>query len=401
MRIIINSINYFPELTGIGKYSGEMAEWLAQQGHEVTVITAPPYYPAWKVSQGYSSYKYKYESLNGVSIYRCPLWVPGSPSGLKRIIHLASFAITSLPVLLWKSIRKRPDIIFVLEPTFFCVPGAWISARLSGAKAWLHIQDFEVDAAFDLGILNNQRVRRIVLGIERWIMQRMDTVSTISEKMLEKLANKGIEQERCVLFPNWVDTQRITPLEDTSSIRIEFGINDDAIVLLYSGNMGEKQGLELLIETAKILIDNKQVVFVLCGDGSARKRLESDANGLNNIKFFPLQPIERLNELLSMADIHLLPQRADAEDLVMPSKLTNMMASARPVVATAKNKTQVANVVLECGIVVEPGNVDKFVHAIQSLVANPTQRIQLGKKGREHVVKHWTQGQVLSRVFPS
>ncbi|MCK4703844.1 MAG: colanic acid biosynthesis glycosyltransferase WcaI, partial [Gammaproteobacteria bacterium] len=120
MKIIIYSINYYPELIGIGKYNGEMAEWLADKGHEVSVITAPPYYPAWVVKSGYSRFWFKKEKLNQVNVIRCPLWVPSKPSGLKRILHLFSFAFTSFPVIFWYAIRHRPEIIFVVEPPIFC-----------------------------------------------------------------------------------------------------------------------------------------------------------------------------------------------------------------------------------------------------------------------------------------
>ena len=123
------------------------------------------------------------------------------------------------------------------------------------------------------------------------------------------------------------------------------------------------------------------------------------AKELVNVKFFPLQPIEKLNELLSLADIHLLPQRADAEDLVMPSKLTNMMASGRPVITTARSGTQVANVVQDCGIVVGPGNLNLLTEAILNLADNQELRKELGNSGRSYALKHWSKDQVLDRVF--
>ena len=190
MRILINSINYSPELTGIGKYTGEMAEWLAGQGHEVRVITAPPYYPAWQIAGGYSARWYKREVMAGVRIFRCPLWVPGKPTGLTRILHLASFAVSSFPLMLWHGLTWRPNIVFVVEPPLFCAPAAWITARIGGARAWLHVQDFEVDAAFDLGILRSGKLRAAVLAVEKWLLHRFDTVSTISERMVDRLSGE-------------------------------------------------------------------------------------------------------------------------------------------------------------------------------------------------------------------
>ena len=158
MKILIYGIHSAPALTGIGKYSAEMAEWLAARGHEVSVVTAPPYDPQWEVQPGYRAGRYAQETRRGVTVRRAPLWVPARPGGLKRLVHLASFALSSLPSLL-RAAAGRPDIILVVEPALFCAPAAWLAARLCGARAWLHIQDYEVDAAFELGLLKGAGLR--------------------------------------------------------------------------------------------------------------------------------------------------------------------------------------------------------------------------------------------------
>lgn len=395
MKILIHCINYLPELTGIGKYTGEMAEWLAGRGHNIRVVTASPYYPAWKVSEGYKSWLYRREVINEVDVWRCPLWVPAKPSGLKRLLHLASFAISSFPIMLWQA-AWHPDIVLVVEPPLFCAPQAWVTARISGSKAWLHIQDFEVDAAFELGLLPNGQLRILVNRLESWLMRRFDGVSTISDKMIERLKSKNVAPSRCVLFPNWVDTSIIYPMNGMSPMRLELSIPEDAIVVLYSGNMGEKQGLEIIVEAARILADNPKIFFLLCGDGAARHRLIRLATDMPNISFLPLQPAERLNELLNVADIHLLPQRADTADLVMPSKLLGMLASGRPVITTAYQGTQVAQTVDGCGIVVPPGNPEALAGAILHLVTHTYERERYGSRARESAAK-WGRDDVLGR----
>jgi len=176
------------------------------------------------------------------------------------------------------------------------------------------------------------------------LLRRLDRVSAISDRMVERLAAKGVRPERCILFPNWVDTKAVFPLETPSPYRAELGIAEDQLVALYSGNMGEKQGLEMLLDVARRLSSEPRIRFVFCGEGAARQRLFDAGRHLPNVHWLPLQPAERLNDLLNMADIYLLPQRADAADLVMPSKLVGMLASGRPVIATAEPGTQVAQV---------------------------------------------------------
>ncbi len=397
MRLLVLGINYAPELTGIGRYTSEMAEWLAARGHTVQVVTAPPYYPAWRVGEGYSAWRYRCEVLTGIRVSRCPLWVPLDQSGLKRVLHLASFALSSLPVVLWQGLRWRPDVVWVVEPAFFCTLGAWGAARLGGAKAWLHVQDFEIDVAFDLGLLSTRWLRRGVAAFERWIMRRFDCVSTISERMLEQLATKGVEAPRRFFFPNWVDTEEIYPLPDPSPLRAELHVAPETIVALYAGTMGEKQGLEIVAEAARALADHRNIQFVLCGDGGARARLYQLADGLPNVRFLPVQPAERLNDLLNLADVHLLPQRPDSVDRVMPSKLTGMLASGRPVVATAHPCTQVAQVVTGCGMVTPPGDGGALAQAIRHLARHPEERARLGQAARAFALTHWRREEILRR----
>lgn len=399
MKLLLIAINYWPELTGIGKYTGEMGEWLAQRDVEVRVVTAPPYYPAWRVAPNYSAWRYHREQVAGVTVWRCPLWVPARANGLKRILHLASFACSALPVTLWQAWRWRPDIVFVVEPPVFCAPATLLAARIAGAQAWLHIQDFEVDAAFELGILRSGWLQRRVLAAERWLLGRFDRVSTISARMMDRLTTKGVAVARQMLFPNWVELDRIVPSAWVSPLRREWGLMDSDVVILYSGNMGEKQGIEILVEAARLLQKITNIHFLLCGDGVARARLERFADGLSNIRFKPLQATDRLNDLLNLADIHVLPQRSDAADLVLPSKLTNMMASGRPVVATASAGTQVADLVQDCGIVVVPGDAAALAAALAALATDTDRRRSLGAAARALAERLWDKNRLLTQAF--
>lgn len=399
MKILINSVNYAPELVGIGKYTGEMAKWLTEAGYAVKVVTAPPYYPEWKISDGYSSLRYTTEIIDNTRVIRCPLWVPGKPSGFKRIVHLAGFALAAYPVMIWQGLFWRPDIVLVIEPPFFCTPGAFMSARLAGGTSWLHIQDFEIDAAFDLGILKSVRLKKWISSVESFLMRRFDRVSTISVKMMEKLHEKGIDEKNTLLFENWVEIDKIYPLQECPALHTELGLPKERLIALYSGNMGEKQGLEIIVRMAKKLSNRDDLLFLMCGAGSSKSRLEELSKGLSNIIFLPLQPLDKLNELLNLAYLHLLPQQVGVEDLVMPSKLTNMMASGKPVIATVKPHTQVAKVLDGCGLIVEPNNLALLCSAVEELVNDADKANKMGEQGRKYVEKHWEINKVLKKVF--
>jgi len=413
LRILIHGINFTPELVGVGKYTGEMATWLADRGHDVRAVTAPPFNPEWKVFSGYSGSRYQREvhrgaamdqspvlsekgQLGGLVVFRCPMWVSKEHSGIYRLLHLGSFAISSIPVML-SQIAWKPDVVIAIEPTLFCAPAAWATGRLCRARTWLHIQDFEIDAGFELGMLGSQSSRRMVSWFERGCIAGFDYVSTISAKMLTMLAQKGVSSARCVLFPNWVDTGVIFPLTGPSEFRKELGIPDNDIVALYSGNMATKQGLEILTETAWQLQSRKGLWFVFCGEGPGKEGLVERASKLANVLCLPLQPLERLNSLLNLADIHLLPQKTGAADLVMPSKLTGILASGRPVVATVFEGTQLARVVRGKGLVTTPEDPSALASAIVKLSDDPALRKTFGMNARAYAVFELDKNKVLSR----
>ena len=397
MKILLYSANFAPEPTGIGKYSGEMAEWLVAQGHEVRVVCAPPYYPSWRVADGYRWPPYRKETWRGATIWRAPLWVPGKPGGLKRVLHLASFALTSLPCMLaqWS---WRPDVVMTVAPSFMCSPMGWLTARVCGATAWIHIQDFEVDVAFTMGLLKGRLPRKVVTGLESWMLRRFDVASTISQRMLDVLENKGVEAERRRLFPNWVDIDKIRPLQHTSSYRQALGIPDDAVVSLFSGTLGRKQGLLVIPDAARRLMHRQDMHFVICGDGVMKAELTAACKGLSNVHLLPLQDVSKLPELLGLADIHLLPQSPEAEDLVLPSKLTGMLSSGRAIVATCNAQSEIANVVSQCGVVVPPEDAEALANALVALADTPEHRRTMGEAARRFAEDQIGRDAVLGKV---
>ena len=417
MRILVYGLNYTPELTGIGKYTGEMASWLAERGHDVRVVTAPPYYPAWRIRDDYRGTLYRTERLPGQPVvHRTPLYVPERPTGLKRMAHLFSFMLGSIPVMLREMFRK-PQIVFTVEPTFFGAPLALFVGKTAGAACWLHVQDFEVDAAFDLGLLPAEGpVHDVALRLENYFTLAFDRISSISIKMVERACAKGVPIENAVLFPNWVDTEVIHPYDRVAnrqnSLRRELSAQvpgiEDKIILLYSGNMGAKQGLEMLVPLAEAFAPegthpDPRVHFIFCGDGAFRPQLEIMVAHRPNITLLPLQPLDRLNDLLNLANIHLLPQRAGAADLVMPSRLTGMLASGRPVIATAEPGTQVALIIgghsaEDARGLVVPAEDDAALHAaVSTLVQDEQLRLQLGRTARDYAVQNLGKQQVLER----
>ena len=399
MKLLLYGLNYAPEPVGIGKYSGELAEWLAGRGHEVRVITAPPYFPQWRAVAN----RYRREQRQGVAIWRCPLWVPRRPSGLSRLIHLASFALSSLPVLVAQR-KWRPDVVLTVAPAFFCAPGALLLGRLSSeaTTTWLHIQDFELDAAFELGILKGRWIRRLAENWERRTLQGFSQVSTISEAMRQRAVAKGVEANRAYLLPNWVELKIIYPQNISerkkNPNRKELKITEEKIILMYSGSMNKKQGLDLLVHVITTLAHLPNLIWLLAGEGPTKTELTKNTAGLNNVMHLPLQPEARMNDWLNLADIHLLPQKANAADLVLPSKLLGILASGRPLVASTPVGSELGFLAEQAGIRVEPGDSEGFSQAIGELVSNQEKRMRLGANGRKLAEQRFGRDAVLVQL---
>jgi colanic acid biosynthesis glycosyl transferase WcaI len=396
MKILILGLNFAPELTGVGRYTADFVAWLSERGHEVRVITAPPYYPEWRVGAGYAAGAWRHEAMGRVRVLRCPIWLPRALTPRTRILHLLSFAMSSFGPCLWAAARFRPDLIWVVEPTACAAPTALLAARLCGARACLHVQDLEVAAACELGVIKGRNLQRLLQRTYGWLVRRFDLVSTICLRLQAQLRELGVAEERLCLFPNWVDTDAIRPLPGPSILRRQWGCASTEVIALYAGSWGGKQGLELLADVAERLRAHRDIRLVLCGAGAARPRLERTLAGHANVILLSPQPEVRLNALLNAADIHLLPQRAEAATFALPSKLGGILASGRPLIAQAEGG-ELAAATRRCGILVAPGDAEAMAKAIIELAADPKRRRRLGHIARQLAEDHLDREAIIAR----
>lgn len=397
MRILLFSKSFSPEPSGIGPYSAGLAEWLAARGHDVHVICATPSYPYWKRFPGYGGWWWNTCTENGVVVHRCPAYVPERVNGTTRLAHYASFGIAAAVPALFATLRCRPDIVLHVAPTMLTAPVALVAARAAKALSWVHVQDFEVGAARGTGMLKaDSYLTRAASKFEDGCIRRFDMASSISPAMCQTLATVRGDSDNVYEFRNWADLEGISP-QDTSSYRDEWGI-DRPYVALYSGSIAKKQGIGLLIDAARALVHRRDLQFVICGDGPDRPELELEAVDLDNIQFHDLQPRERLNELLALATVHLLPQKAGVADQVLPSKLTNMLASGRPTIATAAPGTGLYTEVEGCGLLTPPGEAGLFAAAISDLIDRSHDRARFSAMARQRARERWGQQDILERL---
>ncbi|QNL51724.1 WcaI family glycosyltransferase [Olivibacter sp. SDN3] len=355
-RVLVLGINFKPELTGIGKYTGEMTEWLVENGYSCTVVTSFPYYPNWKIQKPYRGLLFKKEvKYDGrLQIYRCPLYVPGLPSGLKRILQELTFFLTSLVMLCYLLFKKGHQQIFCMAPPFHLGFLAIFYRFFKGGEIVYHIQDLQIEASRDLQVIRWKGLFSLLFALEKTILKQVNFVSTISDGMCKKIADKV--NKKVLFFPNWVDTDVFFPLASKLGLKERWGFKPSDILVLYSGSIGEKQGLDSLINIAKQLKGEEQIKFIISGNGPYKEKLSQLAldAGLNNVHFLSLQPVHLFNEFLNMADVHLILQKKNVCDLVMPSKLLAILSSGGLPLVTAEEGTSLHTVIKkhEMGLVV-------------------------------------------------
>ncbi|WP_457128593.1 WcaI family glycosyltransferase [Mucilaginibacter sp. HD30] len=403
-RILLISHNFSPEPIGIGKYNGEMINWLSENGHDCTVITTFPYYPQWKIQEPYKNSWYKKETIYNskndsvVNIYRCPSYIPKNPTGKQRAIQDFSIWISKFFVVFaFIALRKKFDLIINIAPPFHLAYLGLILRTFNGGKLLYHVQDMQIEAARDLKMFYHKKVLSSLFKIEHKIFENADYVSSISAGMISKINSKI--SKNVIFFPNWVDTVFFCPLPDKTALKKKWNFQDDDLICLYSGATGVKQGLEDLLDAAEELKQHKKIKFIISSSGPYHRQLEENAKakGLTNILFLPLQKKESFNDFLNMADVHLVMQKAKAGDLVMPSKLSTILAVGGVSIVTSSPGTSLYKMIYEnkLGYIVSPGESHFLAKKILELEKHCDNEIRLN--AREYAIKYLNIDSVMKR----
>jgi colanic acid biosynthesis glycosyl transferase WcaI len=377
-RLLLISYNFYPEPTGIGKYNGEMISWFVSQGYDCTVITSYPYYPYWKIQEPYYKKRFWYtieksvdaKSGGSLRIYRCPQYVPAKPSGVKRIILDLTFFLSAALPLLRLLFSKKFDYVLTIAPSFQIGLLGVLFRKFQGSKFLYHIQDLQIEAAQDLKMIQSPKVINVLFKLENYILNRSDVVSTISPGMVAKV--KAKTKKDVLLFPNWTDTNSFYPVKNKSNLKKEFSYLPSDKIVLYSGAIGEKQGLDSILNIADQLRTVTNLKFIICGSGPYKKELQNlaDQLKLQNVNFMPLQDHSKFNDFLNLADVHLVIQKASASDLVMPSKLTTILAVGGLAIITANQGSGLHSLVNEhnIGVLVEAENTNSLKECILKVI---------------------------------
>jgi colanic acid biosynthesis glycosyl transferase WcaI len=399
MRIVILSINYWPEVSGIGAFTTYRAEHLAATGHDVEVCTTFPYYPEWKVSAGYSGKLGLSEERNGVRIVRSYAYIPNPVTALKRVMHEASFIIS---VTMRALARKRPDVLLVVSPPLGLAVTAILLSRWWRVPYVFDVEDLQPDSAQDLGMLPAWAVK-LLYKVEEAAYRHSRLITTLTPSMRKKIVDKGIAEERVDLIePRMDDTLAGLRPEEGKYFRLRYGLGERFLVT-HSGNMGVKQGLDVVLEAAALNSGDDSMLFLFVGDGTDCERIKrrSAELALRNVRFLPLLDQKEFRGLLSATNICLVTQQRSVSEIFFPSKIVTYLAAGRPIVVSVNCDCEVARIALESGAgrVAEAENPEALLVAINELRGGDLST--MGQNAREYASMRWSSARVLGNLEQS
>jgi colanic acid biosynthesis glycosyl transferase WcaI len=399
MRVLILSINYWPEVTGIGAFTTYRAEHLAAAGHDVEVCTTFPYYPEWKVMEGYSGKLKASEVRNGVGIHRSWAYVPNPVTSLKRIMHEGSFVLSCMARALF---RRRPDVLLVVSPPLGLALNAILLSRIWRIPYVFDVEDLQPDSAADLSMLPSWALK-LLYKTESAAYRYASLISTLTDGMRDKIVAKGIPEEKVVLFEPRVDDALLkSEPSGGDAFRARYGLGDKFLVT-HSGNMGVKQGLDVIIEAAALSQSNESILFLIVGNGTVCERIKGLAAELKlrNVRFLPLLEAVEFRGLLAASDLCLVTQQKTVSDIAFPSKIVTYLAAGRPVIASVSPDGEVARVIHNSGAgkVVAPEDAQVLLAAILEL--RGTQLSEYRRKAAEYASLRWSSVRVLGHLEQS
>ena len=390
LRLIVLCPHFEPDMAPTGVVMTRIVHELAARGHELHVVTSLPWYRKHQVETGWAGALWRIEKTTWGSISRVQPFAGQTKSNLvRRAVGFILFSyFVGLRALFAGGFWRRADGVLAMSPPLTLGLIGWHTKLFRGGKLVFNIQDVFPDAAVETGAISNQRVIAAASWLERVSYRRSDSVVLLSDDLANNVQRKLDQKfhKRIRVIPNFVDTQAIVPMSRLTNYRRELGVGE-SLVVMYAGNVGFSQSLELMIEAARVL---PNVIFVINGEGAARKSLEAKAHALSNVKFGDYQDASRLSEVLATGDLHVVPLRRGLGSVSVPSKTYSILAAGRPICAAIDLDTEVPRILAaaNAGVCVEPDNQAAFVSAIAAMIGDRKSLEEMGASGRKWVEGH-------------
>lgn len=394
MRITVLCPHFAPDVAPTGEVMTAIARELVARGHRLHIVTALPWYKEHAVEPGWDGQLARHEDTEWGRITR----VHPFPTDKRNIPArgLAFGGFTVLATLEGMIARRRPDLVLAMSPPLTLGLAGWAVARARRVPFVFNIQDVFPDVAVELGLLTGEKVIAAASWLERVSYRRADAVTVLSDELADNVRGKvarrldpasaAVEEAKVRVIPNFVDTELIQPAPRENGYRSEYGLEGRRVVM-YAGNVGFSQSLDLVLHAAGALAGREDVVFVINGGGAARTDLVQRASGLSNVVFVEMQPKARLPEVLAAADLHVVPLKRGLAWASVPSKLYSILAAGRPVVASVDPGTEVARTIERAGagVSVPPEDPEAFTAALVGLLDDPAGAEAMGASGRRFV----------------
>ena len=388
MRLAVLTPHFAPDVAPTGVVVTRVVEELARRGHRLDVVTALPWYREHRIEPGYEGRLVRHEDTPWGRITRVhPFPAEDKRDILRRAAAFGGFSVLAgIAGLRGGRARERVDGVLALSPPLTLGVGGWAVARRRRAPFVFNVQDVFPDVAVELGVVRSRPLIAAASALERWVYDHADAVTVLSEDLHDNVARKTRDATKVKVVPNFVDTGAIVPSERANAYRREHGLSGKTVVM-YAGNVGLSQSLDLVIAAAGALAHEEDLVFVINGSGAARAGLERAAQGLRNVVFVDPQPAERLPEVLAAADVHLVPLKGGLARSSVPSKTYSILAAGRPLIASVDVGSEVARVVERsgAGVAVPPDDAEALTKAVRRFVEAPAEGAAMGAAGRRWI----------------
>ena len=397
MNLVVVCPHFAPDVAPTGAVITRIVEELAARDHRIEVITSLPWYRGHRIEDGFRGRLLRREDTPWGRITRLhPFPTSDKQNILRRGAAFGAFSTLAAAAGL---ASKPSDGVLAMSPPLTLGLSGWTTAKRRRAPLVLNVQDVYPDVAVQLGALKSRGAIATAYRLERLCYRLADAVTVLSDDLKDNLSRKIPEASKIRVIPNFVDTSWIVPTTPDNAYRKEFGLQGKRVVM-YAGNVGLSQSLDVVIDAARAFDADRNVVFVINGGGAARARLEAGARGLDNVRFVDMQPVERLPEVLAAADVHLVPLKPGLARSSVPSKTYSILAAARPLVAGVDAGSEVARICerSEAGIAVPPGDKEALLGAVRRLVDDPAEARRMGERGRAWI-ENWASPAAVAAAY--
>lgn len=388
LSILVVCPHYVPDTAPTGEVMTSICEQWTARGHRVEIITSLPWYRDHAVAEGWKGRLVRTQQEPWGRIRR---WHPFPSNKGRLVARAAGFAgFTALAGIDAVAAAGRCDVVFAMSPPITLGAAGWAAAWRGRAPLVFNVQDVFPDAAVETGVVRSAQVAAAASRLERWLYRRAAAVTVLSEGMAENVRAKlgsSVDPNKVMVIPNTADAGRINPADRLNSYRADLGLDGaDCTVVMYAGNLGHSQPLELVVAAAQRFADQGRadVQFVVNGDGVARSTVAAAAERLDNLHLVGWQPPERVGEVLAAADLHLVLLRQGLGTTSVPSKVYSVLAAGRPVLASVDRGSEVEQLLADSGAgrAVDPDDPDVFCAALAEMVADRDGLVEMGRRGR-------------------